>query len=126
MSSDWWARKLNGAPPAQQAPPQQQPSYPQGPAASPYLAPPPPSTQPQVTKENIHEVAGLWKGGKATKTETSHCPNCGGANYFSMANGESLGGAGARLMTQNGQVSTSPRCFNCGYNSAFGLQTGSM
>lgn len=128
MSSDWFARKLAGGRPVPAATPQQYapPSYPQGPAAPPYIPPTAPTTNPQVTKENIHEVAGLWKGGKGTKTETQPCPNCGGNAYFSMTNGVSQGGAGARIATERGMAATSPRCFECGFNSVFGLQTGSM
>jgi predicted nucleic-acid-binding Zn-ribbon protein len=124
MSDAWWAKKLGGAP--AQAPQQAQPSYPQGPQPPAHVPPVPQGSYPQVTGDNIAQAAALWKGGKATKTETAKCPHCGGDNYFSMSNGESAGGAGARLMTQNGAVTTSPRCWNCGYNSAFGLQTGSM
>ena len=124
-SSDWWARKLGGQPSAPAAP-TSAPNYPSGPAAPPYVPPVPPSSTPQVTKDNIAEVAGMWKGGQATKTETQRCPNCGGDHFFSMSNGVSAGGAGARLMTQNGMATTAPRCFDCGYTTAFGLQTGAQ
>lgn len=121
MSSDWYARKLAQAAPPQQ--PQQQ-SYPGTALPPPYVPPVPPSSTPQVTKENIADVAGLWKGGQATKTETQRCPNCGGDHFFSMSNGVSAGGAGARLATSRGMATTAPRCFDCGYTTAFGLQTG--
>lgn len=124
-SADWFAKKLAGRQPAPQQP-VGQPTYPQGPAAPPYVPPMPQPEHIQVTKDNIAEVAGLWKGGKATKTETARCPNCNGDKYFSMTNGESLGGAGARIATERGMANTSPRCFECGYSQARPLQTGSM
>lgn len=130
-SADWWARKLGQQQAQQQQPRPQQyapaPSYPQtGPT-------PPPAPLPQgaqqeivVTKDNILEAAAQWKGGKAMRTETSHCPDCGSANYFSNANGESLGGAGSRVFTQGGAMPVAPRCFECGYTTAHGKQTGAM
>lgn len=129
MSTDnWFARKLAGGAAPPQAPPSYQPSYPQGPAAPQHVPPVPQSTQPQVAPDgsNVAEVAGLWKGGQATKTETTSCPNCGGDHYFSMSNGASQGGAGARIATERGMAATSPRCFSCGYSTARPLQTGSM
>ena len=133
MSADWWSRKLagnvvppppaqpgNGYPAAYTAPS----SYPGGPRPAPGLPPVPQGQQPQVTKDNIAEVAGLWQGGQATKTETARCPNCGGDHYFSMRNGASAGGAGARIATERGMANTSPRCFDCGWNDHHGLQTG--
>ena len=131
MSADWFAKKLGGGAPARTYnPPQAQPSYPQGPPPPSYVAPVPQGQQPQVTADNFAQVAGLWKGGKATKTETATCPNCGGDHYFSQTNVNPLGGGGggaaARIMTERGAATTSPRCFDCGYNQAFGLQTGSM
>lgn len=125
MSADWFAKKLGGGA-AQRTYTPTTPSYPQGPPPPQHIPPVPQGQNPTVTKENIAEVAGLWKGGKATKTETSSCPNCGGDHYFSMSNGESLGGAGARIATERGMASTSPRCFDCGYSMARPLQTGSM
>jgi len=134
MSSDWWAKKLGGAQapptpgyPGTQAP--SVPSYPGGPAAPQYAPPVPQGQQPQVTKENIAEVAGLWKGGKGTQTETTTCPNCGGDYYMSQSHtppGGAAGGAGARIATERGMANVSPRCFSCGYSLARPLQTGSM
>lgn len=128
MSSDWYARKLGGQPSAPAYAPStpQQPNYPGGPAAPPYVPPVPPATDNvQVTGENIAQVAGLWKGGQATKTETQRCPNCNGDHFFSMSNGVSAGGAGARIATERGMATTAPRCFDCGYTTRHGLQTGS-
>ena len=127
-SASWFAKKLGTARPAPQQQPAYQPppSYPQGPNPPPHVPPVPQPQHIQVTKDNIAEVAGMWQGGKATKTETARCPNCGGDKYFSMANGESLGGAGARLATERGMANTSPRCFECGYTMARPLQTGAM
>ena len=117
MSSDWFARKLAGGRPA---PPQHvQPSYPQGPPPPTYIPPVPQSQQPQVTKDNIAEVAGLWKGGEGTRKETTKCPNCGGDAFFSIQNAP-----GSRIATQNGMASAAPRCFECGYTTRHGLQTG--
>lgn len=126
MSSDWWAKKLGGGAPARTYNPPAGPSYPQTPQRA-YI-PPMPQASPnvQVTKDNLMEAAGQWQGGKATKTETGRCPDCGGDKYFSMSNGESLGGAGARIATERGMASTSPRCFECGYSLARPKQTGSM
>lgn len=129
MSASWWAKKLAvpaPASPAQGWAPQAPASYPSGPGPAPHLAPVPQGQQPQVTPQNIAEVAGLWKGGQATKTETTACPNCGGDYYFSMSNGVSAGGAGARIATERGMANTTPRCFSCGFNHHHGLQTGSM
>lgn len=123
MSSDWYARKLAGgaAPPATYTQPQQ-PSYPAtAPAAPPYIPPVPQSQNPQVTKENIHEVAGLWKGGEATRKETARCPNCGGDHFFSIQNAP-----GSKVATQNGMASAAPRCYDCGYTTRHGMQTGAM
>lgn len=124
MSADWWARKLaqtQGAPPPPQQP--RQPSYPQT-GQTPPPAPLPPLQQQEivVTKDNIVEAAGQWKGGAATRTETQHCPDCGSNNYFS----NSSSGAGSRVYTQNGVASVAPRCFECGYTTAFGKQTGAQ
>lgn len=127
MSTDWFAKKLGGGA-AQRTYTPTTPSYPQGPPPPQYAQPLPQSTQPQVAPDgsNIAEIAGLWKGGQATKTETQSCPHCGGDHYFSMSNGASQGGAGARIATERGMASTSPRCFDCGYSQARPLQTGSM
>lgn len=137
-SSSWWARKLGGAaPPATttQSYPQQQQQQPQ---AQPYgqqpQYPPPgghaPASNAHLTPDNFMAAAGQWQGGKATKTETSRCPNCGGDHYFSQTHTNPLGGggggAGARIATERGMANTSPRCFDCGYSLARPLQTGSM
>lgn len=129
MSADWWARKLGGAaaPAVQQSPQQSYPGTPQ----QQYLLPVPQGGQhPQVTAANIAEVAGLWHGGKATKTETTRCPNCNGDHYFSQSHTNTLaggaGGAGARIATERGMATTAPRCFDCGFSTARPLQTGSM
>lgn len=124
--SDWWARKLGGAPP---------PQAPMRPAPVPareQYAPPYTGVQQPVAFDPNDPVAAAaqWRGGAGTKTETSNCPNCGGDHYFSNKNINPIagggGGAGPRLMTQNGAIPVAPRCFDCGYTTAHGLQTGSM
>jgi hypothetical protein len=125
-SADWFAKKLGGGAPARTytpptAPAYNQPSYPQGPPPPAYVPPVPQGQQPKVTAENIAQVAGLWKGGEATRKETSTCPNCGGNAYFSMTNAN-----GSKVATQHGMASAAPRCFECGYTTHHGLQTGAM
>lgn len=122
-SASWYARKLAGspAPSTYTAPPTNAPNYPSGPAAPPYVPPVPPSSTPQVTGENIAQVAGLWKGGQATKTETTRCPHCNSDHFFSMSNAP-----GNRIATQNGMMSAAPRCYSCGYTTRHGMQTGAQ
>lgn len=128
MSADWWARKLaqqQGAPPP--APQHQAAQYPRtGPTPPPAPLPQGAQQEIRVTPENLMEAASQWKGGKGTATETSHCPDCGSANYFSNSNGESLGGAGARVFTQHGAMQAAPRCFECGFSTAHPKQTGAQ
>jgi len=125
-SADWWARKLAAQGRPATAPPQaptQQPSYPHtGPTPPP--APLPHGAQQEivVTKDNLVEAAAQWKGGEATRKETQHCPDCGSNNFFS----NSSSGPGSRVFTQGGAMPVAPRCFDCGYNTSFGKQTGAM
>ena len=119
MSSDWFAKKLGGGAPARTYTPTTPSSYPQGPPPPQHLPPVPQSQQPQVTADNIAQVAGLWKGGEGTRKETAKCPNCGGDAFFSIQNAPQ-----SRVATQHGMVSAAPRCFECGYTTRHGLQTG--
>lgn len=125
MSADWYARKLaamKGAPPPPPVAPAP-PSYPQtGPTPPPAQLPAGVQQEIVVTPDNLMAAASQWKGGKGTQTETQHCPDCGSPNYFSNASS----GAGSKVYTQNGIASVSGRCYECGYNSVFGKQTGAM
>jgi hypothetical protein len=122
-SANWWARKL-GTPAPATAP--QQPTYttPPARAVSPTLQPfQAPSTPPAVvTEDNIADAAALWQGGQGTKTETTHCPNCGSPNYFSRANqgfqNPNHTGAGASVTTERGTAQVAARCFACNYTGA--------
>lgn len=120
-SADWYARKLGGNAAPSTYTPTTAPNYPSGPAAPPHLAPVPPSSTPQVTGENIAAVAGLWKGGQATKTETTRCPHCNSDHFFSISNAP-----GSRIATQSGMASAAPRCYSCGYTTRHGMQTGAQ
>lgn len=106
MTSSWWAKKLGTEqPPAT--------SYPRtAPVPPPYVPPRPTPTQQTapnvaVTNENIAEVAGLWQGGQATKTEVQNCPNCGSNLFFSRSNS----GSGV-----------APHCYECGYTQGRPMQ----
>lgn len=129
--SDWWAKKLGGAAaPRTYNPPPQQHGYGQPPAREAWAQPQAPSQQPVFDPKNPIEGMAQWRGGDAHKKETQPCPNCGSGHFMSQQNTNPLGGggggAGPRLMTPNGMVTTAPRCFDCGYTTAHGLQTGSM
>lgn len=125
MSDSWWAKKLGGAAPPSRAP-QYAPQYtPQVPAREAYT--------PQPTRfdpANPIESMAQWRGGDGTRKETERCPHCGGDHFFSNQNINPLAGggtgAGGRLITQNGVQTVAPRCWDCGYTTAHGLQTGSM
>ena len=92
-NADWWAKQLGTQPaPAPRSadvpmPPSQQPM-------TPYVAP-----QPQVQTTKAKSAA-----------QTTPCPDCGGANFMSVAN-------------------AAPRCYDCGYpitqaGSSFGSLAG--
>lgn len=107
MTSSWWAKKLGTE---QSAPPSPYPRT--APVPPPYVPPRPTPTQQSapnvaVTNENIAEVAGLWQGGQATKTEVQNCPNCGSNLFFSRSN------AGSAV---------APRCYACGYTQGRPMQ----
>lgn len=120
-SASWYARKLGAAPPRAPYAPQQPTNYPGTPPPPPHIPPVPPATLPQVTKDNIADAAALWKGGQGTKTETARCPHCGGDHFFSISNAP-----GSKVATQNGMASAAPRCYDCGYTTRHGMQTGAM
>ena len=89
-NADWWAKQLNIKPAAKPAdipmPPSQQPM-------TPYVPPQP----PQPTKAQ-------------SANQNQSCPECGSANYMSVAN-------------------AAPRCYDCGYplqqsGSKYGSLTG--
>lgn len=119
MSNDWYARRLG-----QQAPQQQQPQARQG------WTPPPPQYAPQqfvqpqptpgqhqmppqtpppgsVNHQNFMQMASLWRGGPAMKSDPGGCPECGSPRYYSRAKTVSRGPAPA------------PHCFDCGFNGLF-------
>lgn len=106
-SSSWWASKLGGQPAAQQ--PTLPPVSPPAPAR---LSPVPQPTEQSapnvaVTGENFSELATLWQGGEATRTETARCPQCGGDHFFSRSN------TGSRVAA---------RCYDCGYTEGRQMQ----
>jgi hypothetical protein len=119
--SDWWARKLGTAPPAnrpsstpdvwaQQRHAQPTPAY-----AAPPQSPVPPYDAPEAApdgKMHVGDAIVRWRGGEATRTETESCPQCQSHNFFSRR------GAGG-VTTQNGRVPPSPICHDCGYNGIF-------
>lgn len=121
--SGWWQRHL-GQPQApapqyqqpqgyQQAPqyppqgPPQAPQYQQAPQGYPQQQGAIDTSQIRVTGENLYEAAQLWQGGPGTRTETQHCPQCGGNHFFSRTTGTTRGPAPA------------PLCYDCGFNGQF-------
>jgi hypothetical protein len=79
-NADWWAKKLGQQPAPTQTRPSNMPAMP--PSQQPMA--PMPSFQPQQTTR------------AQSANQTSSCPDCGSANYMSVA-------------------SAAPRCFDCGY-----------
>jgi hypothetical protein len=79
-NADWWAKKLAQTTP--QAPPRSDGVLPAPPSQQPLA--PMPNFQPQTTTR------------AQSANQTSACPDCGSANYMSVAN-------------------AAPRCFDCGY-----------
>lgn len=65
------------------------------------------TSQIVVTRENIGQVAGLWRGGRGMSTETQPCPKCGSPHYFSRGNAKGRGPMPA------------PLCMTCGFNGIF-------
>lgn len=107
MSNSWWERKLGTE--AQRAP-SHPPSIPTPP---PQAAPVPAravenSQQVDLTQDNFVDAAQTWQGGEGARTETQSCPSCGSSLYFSRSNS-------GTMVTQAGQVSAAPRCYECGY-----------
>ena len=114
--SDWYARRLARhrteqgqpmVPYARQAPLQQPPQPPQHvpfqQAAQEYFEPPKGAT----TVDNLYQMMGRWKGGKAHKIDSEPCPECGSNQYFSRTDGHRRGPPPA------------PHCYNCGFNGLF-------
>lgn len=106
-AASWWAAKLAAQTPTQQ--PVLPPTSAPAPARLPSIPQPTVQSAPNVavTGENISEVAMLWTGGEATRTETSRCPNCGGDHFFSRSNAGSM---------------VAPRCYDCGYTQGRQMQ----
>lgn len=120
MSDSWWAKKLreNQPPPRPGIPlGTPQPSTPHVPQ---YQAPPPqvgvpPQHAPegqvvQLDADHVNVSATLAQQTSVipekavgNRTETASCPECGGNNFFSRAQGIVRGPAPA------------PQCFDCGY-----------
>ena len=111
--SDWWSKKLAGETPAPSRPnlppvtsPIQFPAQAQ-PATVPQQA------TPQAPAESLPEGATLSdylrsnasKGGKATRSETASCPECGGRYVFSRG--------------ASGGMNPAPRCYECGWNGMY-------
>ena len=111
MSQDWYARRLGQQHQQPQAPQQRyspptQPHYPQQHQPQPQHQQQPDTSQIRVTTQNLYEVAGMWRGGPAARTEGQPCPNCGSNHYFSRAGKSRL-------------PAPAPHCFDCGYNGLF-------
>lgn len=107
MSSSWWAKKLGSAVSTTPPPPATRPldpvRLPQVPQHNEQTA-----QNVQVTGENFAQTSTMWRGGDATRNETSICPNCGSDLFFSRSN------AGT-VVSQNGMASPTPRCYACGF-----------
>jgi len=109
--SDWWSKKLAGEPPTPQRsplPPVQAPvKFP--PAQAPQVRQPQPSASPEALPEGAtlsdYLRTGATRGGKATRTETAICPECGGNYVFSRNTGTA--------------VNPAPRCYECGWNGLY-------
>lgn len=108
MSSSWWSKKLGTPTPTHTQTPLP-PVTPPAPPRIPSMPTPTPQSAPNiaVTSDNFQEVATLWQGGEATRTETQRCPNCGGDHYFSRSN--------------TGQT-VPARCYDCGYTHGRPMQ----
>ena len=61
-----------------------------------------------VTQDNIGQLAGYWRGGQGTRTETTPCPKCGSPHYFSRVNARGTRGP-----------APAPLCMTCGFNGLF-------
>lgn len=117
MSSDWYARRLQGnTPPARGITIGPQPA----PAPAPVQHAP---VQQQVPQGAVQEPApaslsdflrgNASKGAQAAQTDGGRtCPNCGSHNLFSQV--------GQAVMKSDGtQVAPAPKCFECGWNGRF-------
>ena len=101
--SNWWANKLGT--PAQQQPdmtPPPRPTY--QPRLPQHVPTPSPTQASRVTADNLAEMTQQWRGGQATKTQTTPCPECGGGTYMSNPPGSPA------------------RCMACGYHDRFQMQ----
>lgn len=106
----WWAKQMGAtAPPPPPPVAPHAPSYPANYQQAPPQVPQqmPQQAQPQVTIDNIAQMAEYWQGGEATRTETQRCPKCGGNHFFSRSQGAHRGPAPA------------PMCADCGFNGLF-------
>ena len=130
--SDWWSKRLGGAPPPAPSLP------PQGPSRTLFArnAPPPAAPQAPVyepeeaaegdilgahpTKDDathpaefgakLIAAAGRWRGSVGNKAERERCPQCDSGNFYQRKHG------------RRGPP-PAPECFECGYNGLFS-QTG--
>lgn len=106
--SDWWSKKLAGerpTPSRSTLPPVQAPvrfPAPQTPVQAP-VVPSAPLSEDATLSDYLK--AGVTKGGKATRTETAICPECGGNYVFSRNTGTA--------------VNPAPRCYECGWNGLY-------
>lgn len=126
--SDWWASRLSGQPPknvigARQEPGPQapQPPAPVRPSAVPPQHAPAgqvqhdPNTPVPIGVLLQQELTEVPVQAKGYLTETAHCPECGGSNYFSRSQGTLRG------------PPPSPMCADCGYPLVqSGSHTGSL
>lgn len=69
----------------------------------------PPQTPPpgSVNHQNFMQMASMWRGGPAMKSDPGGCPECGSPRFYSRAKTVSRGPAPA------------PHCFDCGFNGMF-------
>lgn len=131
-SSDWWARRISGNPPAPRTQPssipptspplrfpvqQQQPVYQQHSqtVGNQRLLD---ESQPADAHIDMGSAIRMWKGGEAMRKQGDlRCPECGSANVFHRV-------AKGGNTTINGKA-PAPRCFECGWNGIYdqGLET---
>lgn len=125
MSSDWWSKKLSGAPQQPRSTPQTYTS----PSTPPIRLP---QAQPQTIRQpedngrqtllrpdldpkaeiTFGEALKLWKGGEAMRKQGNlTCPECGSPNVF-------IRSSKSASNTVQGN-SPAPRCFECGWNGLY-------
>jgi len=121
-TADWYARRLGQQPqqPQQRHTPPPVPQYQyqqpqqyqqyqqyQQPVPGQHQMPPQPPPPGSVNHQNFMQMASMWRGGVAMRTDPGGCPECGSPRFYSRAKAVSRGPAPA------------PHCFDCGHNGLF-------